>query len=369
MRKTLIYTVDALSPQLLQETLKKDIEDDTIKEIIVPVFILKAANNQYQNFSKIMNELQYCSKIQIKDFPVLYSENYCHFDYLILFVIHYSKYYRNLYIRTRDNQIIIACLKRGFKVFIDKDDDVLFKNINSENYLFPNTNTVFFDTCYYCNMFKSYIGLNILKDKKYKKIIISGILEELVKINEFEIFETLVYLLNQRKEYNIEFIISEKAYTEPYFYNDLSFLSYIMQLNSTKYKDDITVYTCDIEFTMQCMALKIKTSSNIVFDKEINLNKNLSNITTKKSSTKSQIEVPIFIKNDNTYVSITDVPIVYKDIASGIYSNILNKNSIKYYQIKNGYYVKIKNEKNAFRISKIDIELAIANLEKTNLVL
>ena len=369
MRKTLVYLVDVLDPQLLQETLKKDIKDETIREIIIPTFALKEASNKYQNFLKILNELQHSSKIKFKDFSVLYSKEYSSFDYLILFMIEYSKYYRNLYIRTRDNQIIIACLKRGFKVFIDKDYYSIFRNINSENTLLPNTNTVFFDTCYYYNMFKSYIGLNILKDKKYKKIILSGILEELLKINEIEIFETLVYLINQRKEYNFEFVISEKAYTEPYRSNDLLWLSYIMQLNSTKYKDDITVYTCDIKFTMQSMALKIKTASNGIFDKEINSNKDLSNTTIEKSSSNSQIEVPILIKNNSIYTYTEYISTIYKDIASGMYSKVLKKNGTNYFQIKQGYYAKLKNEKNAFRIAKIDIDRSVAYLEKTNLVL
>lgn len=370
MRKTLVYTVDALDPQLIFYTLKKDIKDQTIKEIIIPDFILKAANSKYSNFSKIINELQYSSKIQIKNFPILYDKmKYNYFDCFILFMTEYVKCYRNLYIRSRNNQIIIACLKRGFKVFIDKNYAAIFQNINSENSLFPSTNNVFFDTCYFCEMFKSNVGLNILADKKYKKIILSSILEELIKINKLEIFETLVCLINKRKDYNIEFIITEKPYTEPYLCNDLMLLSYLNQLNSTKYKNDVTVYTGDIELTMQCMALKIKTSSSGIFDKEPTLNKNLSNNISENTTSQSQITIPILKRNSNIYISSEYITSVYKDIASRLYSKILNKKGVNYFLIKQGYHAKIKNENSAFRISKIDIPLGVAYLEKTNIAL
>ena len=368
MRKTLIYTVDALDPQLIFYTLKKDIKDQTIKEIIIPDFILKAANSKYSNFSKIIKELQYSPKIQIKTFPVLYDKSkYNYFDCLMLFLTEYVKCYRNLYIRSRNNQIIIACLKRGFKVFIDNHYTAVFKNINDENSLFPSTNNVFFDTCYYCEMFKSNIGLNILTDKNYKKIILSSILEELLKINKVEIFNTLVYIINKKRDYNIEFIITEKPYTEPYLCNDLMLLSYINQLNSTKYKDDVTVYTGDIELTMQCIALKIKTSSNGIFDKEPTLNKSLSNNISENTISKSQITIPILKRNNNIYISSEHITSVYKDIASRLYSKVLNKKSINYFMIKQGYHAKVKNENTIFRVFKIDIPLGIAYLEKTTI--
>lgn len=43
MKKTVVYTLDALDPDLINDTLLSDIQNIDIKEIIIPTFILRKA--------------------------------------------------------------------------------------------------------------------------------------------------------------------------------------------------------------------------------------------------------------------------------------------------------------------------------------
>lgn len=403
MRKTLVYTLDALNPTLLHANLIKDINDETIKEILIPTFVLKDAYEKYNctsPFSKVITQLQ-SEKITIKDFPVMYSENYSNFTYFILFMIKISKEYKNLYVRTRKNKIILECLKRGFKVFSDKERDNIFDNITSENSIVAQSSIAFFDTCYYAQMmFKDpYKGLNIFKDKNIKKIIFTSVLEELLKIEEIEVFKFLVYFINNKKDYNIELIITEKAYTALYNNNDLMMLSYVM---TNKYSDKITVYTCDLNFIIQCMALKIKVSNGEVLNtnsiskatkteikneikkakpekvKEFLISDNITNELNKTLGTHYELnedhkvenflKLPIMIKNNIAYISTKNVAAVYTNIATGLYSNIYGKKGKeKYYQIRPNWYVKLPDNSKAYKVKRIDRNNLTITLEKTTL--
>jgi hypothetical protein len=268
----------------------------------------------------------------------------------------------------------------------------VFHKITSENSIVAKSSIVFFDTCFYVeNMFTgSYIGLNILKDSSIKKIIYTAVLEELLKISEKEIFKTLLYFINNQKEYNIEVIKTEKTYTEPHFNHDLMMLSYVMKDKRSK---EITVYTLDYEFIMQCMALNISvsngenlTNSSISeciktdvkneidkkqFEKESNAL--LNNISEEGSENLDEnnkpdkfIKLPIKIKNNITYISLKYVDAVYESLPGRLYSNILGKKGQEqFYQIRPTYYLKLLQNSNAYKVRRIDREKLEATLERT----
>lgn len=368
MRKTVVYTLDAFDPKFINDNILSDIQNTDIKEIIIPSFILKKAYGSYysQSLKKVINELQYSSKIVVKDFPILYSgvQNST-FSYFIIFMMKISKEYKNLYIRTRDYKIMIECLKRGFKIFSDKNYNTIFNYINQENTIVPKSNIIFIDTCYYINIFHSYNGLNIIKDSSVKKIIFSCILEELLKINKIEVLEFLIFLINNKKEYNIEFISTSNAYSSPYFCNDLMMLSHVMQLKNSKAYNDLTVYTADLEFAIQCIGLNIK-----IGDIPNLTDKNSIESSEDKTESDALQTIPILIKKGITYVAAKDVPIIFKSVAAGAYSDAFFEKGVRYLKIKQGWHIKFSTKKErVFRVTRIDKQKSVAYFEKTSLVL
>lgn len=381
MKKRVVYTLDALNPDIINDIVLSDIANFNIEKIIIPTFILRKAYETYdvQSLKKVINKLQSSSKIVLKDFPILHSsEPNSTFSYFVIFMMQISKEYKNLYVRTRDYNIMIECLKRGFKIFSDKNYNTIFNCINQENAIIPQSNIVFIDTCYYINIFHLYKGLNIIKDSSVKKIIFSCILEELLKINEIEVLDFLIFLITNRKKYNIEFISISNAYSPPYFCNDLMMLSYVMQLKNRKVYNNLTVYTADLEFALQCIGLNIKVAeiiekpSSLIDKNDIETSDNKKENKTKKIENDDSIKkIPILIKKGISYVSAKEIPVVFKDIASGAYSDMFFEKGVRYFKIKQGWHVKLVNkEKNkVFRIAKIDKELSIAYIEKTSLIL
>lgn len=368
MRKTVVYTLDALDPKFINDNILSDIQNTDIKEIIIPSFVLKEAYKTYhsKNLKEVINKLQCSSKVAVKDCPILHSgEPNSTFSYFMIFMIKISKEYKNLYIRTRDYKIMIECLKRGVKIFSDKNYNTIFNYINQENTILPKSNIIFIDTCYYINIFHSYNGLNIIKDSSVKKIIFSCILEELLKINKIEVLEFLIFLINNKKEYNIEFISTSNAYSSPYFCNDLMMLSHVMQLKNSKAYNDLTVYTVDLEFAIQCIGLNIKIGD-------------IPNLTDKNSIESSDDEtesgglqtIPILIKKGITYVAAKDAPIVFKSVAAGAYSDAFFEKGVRYLKIKQGWHIKFSTKKErVFRVTRIDKQKSVAYFEKTSLVL
>lgn len=60
MKKTVVYTLDALNPDLITDIVLSDIANFNIKKIIIPTFILRKAYETYdvQSLKKVINKLQ-----------------------------------------------------------------------------------------------------------------------------------------------------------------------------------------------------------------------------------------------------------------------------------------------------------------------
>lgn len=404
MKKTLVYALDALSPSLVYANLKNDIENEEINKIIIPTFILKASAIKYKSFPKLIYLLKDSPKIEIADFPVLYHEvdDLATNDYLLLFMQNISKKYENMYLRTRKDEIRIEFLKRGYKVYLDKEFDDKISSINFSNSINPISNIVLFDTCFLVKAFDNEKGLNILTDFNIKKVILSCVLEELIKIGRSDVFKFIINFINKKDIYNFELIITSNAYNKVIFYNDITLLSYFIELQGKKEYENMVLYTLDIELFTQSLAMGIKTSGEelsklaVVKTKETQLNgykedtENLdtNNVAiysettsnsndlmeneqkddlseTNSSIPQNSLPISVVIKRTNVYMPADEVIAVYKDLTTGLYSSVCTRGKKRYYKIKLGYNVKLKNEKFAFKISKIDTDKQIAYLTET----
>lgn len=404
--KKIVYTSTVLDPNSSLTDLSEDIKDPLIEKIIIPSFTLKTLNIKYsrKGFPNLVKLLEQSDKIEIIDFPVMYNNVY-ETSYFILFMEYLVnvKKYKDLYIKSDCNPESIEYIKRGYKIYISEDRSQLFRNMNKENYVFPKSKVAFIDTCYYINMFESFhIGLNLMLDSCIKKIILSCVLEELLNIKRLETFKFLIYFLNNKEKYNIEFINSAKAYSETFGCNDLAMLSDIL-----RFKNKITIYTYDSEFAMQCMALGIKTSSstlpplssgpkanNALNNENLNESKmeqivdtidlkeeDSSNeksatnnigvgITESKVDPKKLIEVPIIVRKNQIYISSKYVEAVFSNITSRMYSNVaysVKKEPI--FLIRHGRYAKLPESDLAYQIIKIDTHSMRALLSRTTLKL
>ena len=377
MKKSVVYAVDALEPNNVA-LIAKDINDDSIEKIIIPTFLLKEIKRNF-NFNQlyaIIKLLSTSAKIEYIDFPTIYSVDDSHkagacYRNFVLCLVSNRKKYKNLFVKTDNYDLTLECIKRNFRIFIREEYSSKLLNYCDElkdNIVVPKTKSLVIDTSYFVYMFKEKIGLNMLFDPNIKKIFLSVNLEELIKIQSMDVFYLLVFLLNNRKKYNIKYVVENKAYDKSscsYIHDLLIITSALENIN----KEDLTICSADLEFIIQCLALGINTIQAVIQHQNNNSNEDEKIIGLDENSNNSNYtkSFPIKMKANTAYLSTRYILVVYEDIASKMYAKSFKFNNKSFFKATVGKYVKIYNQQFLYKIIEININTNTAKLERTTL--
>ena len=374
MKKAVVYTVDALEPNNVS-LIAEDLNDDSIEKIIIPTFLLKEIKRNF-NFNQlyaIIKLLSTSSKVEYIDFPTIYSvgDNHkagaCYRNFVLCLVSKLKKY-KNLFVKTNNFDLMLECIKRNFRIFIREEYSSKLVNYCEElkdNIVAPKTKSLVIDTSYFVYMFKEKIGLNMLFDPNVKKIFLSVNLEELIKIQSMDVFYLLVFLLNNRKKYNIKYVVENKAYDKSscsYIHDLLIITSALENVD----KEDLTICSADLEFVMQCLALGINTIQAVIQPQNNNSNEDekIDESSNNSNHTKS---FPIKMKANTAYLSTKYILVAYEDIASKMYAKSFKFHNKSFFKATVGKYVKICNQQFLYKIVEININTNTAKLERTTL--
>lgn len=377
MKKSVVYAVDALEPNNVA-LIAKDINDDSIEKIIIPTFLLKEIKRNF-NFNQlyaIIKLLSTSAKIEYIDFPTIYSVDDSHkagacYRNFVLCLVSNRKKYKNLFVKTDNYDLTLECIKRNFRIFIREEYSSKLLNYCDElkdNIVVPKTKSLVIDTSYFVYMFKEKIGLNMLFDPNIKKIFLSVNLEELIKIQSMDVFYLLVFLLNNRKKYNIKYVVENKAYDKSscsYIHDLLIITSALENVD----KEDLTICSADLEFIIQCLALGINTIQAVIQHQNNNSNEDEKIIGLDENSNNSNYtkSFPIKMKANTAYLSTRYILVVYEDIASKMYAKSFKFHNKSFFKATVGKYVKICNQQFLYKIIEININTNTAKLEKTTL--
>lgn len=377
MKKSVVYAVDALEPNNVA-LIAKDINDDSIEKIIIPTFLLKEIKRNF-NFNQlyaIIKLLSTSAKIEYIDFPTIYSVDDSHkagacYRNFVLCLVSNRKKYKNLFVKTDNYDLTLECIKRNFRIFIREEYSSKLLNYCDElkdNIVVPKTKSLVIDTSYFVYMFREKIGLNMLFDPNIKKIFLSVNLEELIKIQSMDVFYLLVFLLNNRKKYNIKYVVENKAYDKSscsYIHDLLIITSALENIN----KEDLTICSADLEFIIQCLALGINTIQAVIQHQNNNSNECEKIIGLDENSNNSNYtkSFPIKMKANTAYLSTRYILVVYEDIASKMYAKSFKFNNKSFFKATVGKYVKIYNQQFLYKIIEININTNTAKLERTTL--
>lgn len=377
MKKSVVYAVDALEPNNVA-LIAKDINDDSIEKIIIPTFLLKEIKRNF-NFNQlyaIIKLLSTSAKIEYIDFPTIYSVDDSHkagacYRNFVLCLVSNRKKYKNLFVKTDNYDLTLECIKRNFRIFIREEYSSKLLNYCDElkdNIVVPKTKSLVIDTSYFVYMFKEKIGLNMLFDPNIKKIFLSVNLEELIKIQSMDVFYLLVFLLNNRKKYNIKYVVENKAYDKSscsYIHDLLIITSALENIN----KEDLTICSADLEFIIQCLALGINTIQAVIQHQNNNSNEDEKIIGLDENSNNSNYtkSFPIKMKANTAYLSTRYILVVYEDIASKMYAKSFKFHNKSFFKATVGKYVKICNQQFLYKIIEININTNTAKLERTTL--
>lgn len=358
MKKTVVYAFDALEPNE-SSSIAKDLNDPTIGKIIIPTFLLKEIErnfnfNQLQAITKLLSKP---SKIEYIDFPIIYSaDNNKKADackgYFMLYLINNFKGCKNLFVKTNNFNLMLECIKRDFRIFIREEYSSKLINYCKENIVVPETKNLVIDTSYFIYMFKEQIGLNILFDPGIKKLILSVNLEELIKIQEIDVFYLLVFLLNDRETYNVKYVAENQTYNNDNIHDILIMTSALENVN----KEDLTICSADLEFVMQCLSLGINIIQADIKIKNNNYKKD-----------EKVIEFPITTKKGTSYISSKYIQVVYEDIASKMYAKSFKFHNKSFFKASVEKYVEISNQEFLYKITEINKNNHTDKLERTNL--
>lgn len=377
MKKSVVYAVDALEPNNVA-LIAKDINDDSIEKIIIPTFLLKEIKRNF-NFNQlyaIIKLLSTSAKIEYIDFPTIYSVDDSHkagacYRNFVLCLVSNRKKYKNLFVKTDNYDLTLECIKRNFRIFIREEYSSKLLNYCDElkdNIVVPKTKSLVIDTSYFVYMFREKIGLNMLFDPNIKKIFLSVNLEELIKIQSMDVFYLLVFLLNNRKKYNIKYVVENKAYDKSscsYIHDLLIITSALENIN----KEDLTICSADLEFIIQCLALGINTIQAVIQHQNNNSNECEKIIGLDENSNNSNYtkSFPIKMKANTAYLSTRYILVVYEDIASKMYAKSFKFHNKSFFKATVGKYVKICNQQFLYKIIEININTNTAKLERTTL--
>ncbi len=377
MKKTVVYAFDALKPNE-SSSIAKDLNDPTIGKIIIPTFLLKEIKRNF-NFNQlhaIIKLLSTSSKVEYIDFPTIYSVDDIHkagacYRNFVLCLVSKLKKYKNLFVKTDNFDLMLECIKRNFRIFIREEYSSKLVNYCEElkdNIVATKTKSLVIDTSYFVYMFKEKIGLNMLFDPNIKKLILSVNLEELIKIQSMDVFYLLVFLLNNRKKYNIKYIVENKAYDKSscsYIHDLLIITSALENVD----KEDLTICSADLEFVMQCLALGINTIQTVIQSQNNNSNEDEKIIELDENSNSSNHtkSFPIKMKANTAYLSTRYILIAYEDVASKMYAKSFKFHNKSFFKATVGKYVKIYNQQFLYKIIEINKNNHTAKLERTNL--
>ncbi len=377
MKKTVVYAFDALKPNE-SSSIAKDLNDPTIGKIIIPTFLLKEIKRNF-NFNQlhaIIKLLSTSSKVEYIDFPTIYSVDDIHkagacYRNFVLCLVSKLKKYKNLFVKTDNFDLMLECIKRNFRIFIREEYSSKLVNYCEElkdNIVATKTKSLVIDTSYFVYMFKEKIGLNMLFDPNIKKLILSVNLEELIKMQSMDVFYLLVLLLNNRKKYNIKYIVENKAYDKSscsYIHDLLIITSALENVD----KEDLTICSTDLEFVMQCLALGINTIQTVIQPQNNNSNEDEKIIELDENSNSSNHtkSFPIKMKANTAYLSTRYILIAYEDVASKMYAKSFKFHNKSFFKATVGKYVKIYNQQFLYKIIEINKNNHTAKLERTNL--
>lgn len=377
MKKSLVYAIDALEPNNAP-SIASDLNNDSIGKIIIPTFLLKEIKRNYHlsQFSPIIQLLSESTKVEYIDFPTIYSvddsykEGACYRNFVLCLVSKLKKY-KNLFVKTNNFDLMLECIKRNFRIFIREEYSnkvINFCEEHKDNIILPKTKNLVIDTSYFVYMSKEQIGLNMLFDPGIKKLILSVNLEELIKIQNMDVFYLLVFLLNNRRKYNIKYVTENKAYSKDgcsYIHDLLIITSALENVD----KEDLTICSADLEFVMQCLALGINIIHTNIQNQNDNSKKNEKVIEADENNNNSDRikSFPIKIKRYTPYISSKYVSIAYENIASNMYAKSFKFNNEKFFKAIVGKYVKIYNQKFLYKIIEINVKKHTVKLERTTL--
>lgn len=377
MKKSLVYAIDALEPNNAP-SIASDLNNDSIGKIIIPTFLLKEIKRNYHlsQFGPIIQLLSESTKVEYIDFPTIYSvddsykEGACYRNFVLCLVSKLKKY-KNLFVKTNNFDLMLECIKRNFRIFIREEYSnkvINYCEEHKDNIILPKTKNLVIDTSYFVYMSKEQIGLNMLFDPGIKKLILSVNLEELIKIQNMDVFYLLIFLLNNRKKYNIKYIAENKAYDK----NSCSYIHDLLIITSALEnveKEDLTICSADLEFVMQCLALGINIIHTNIQNQNNNSKKNEKVIEVDENNNNSNRikSFPIKIKRYTPYISSKYVSIAYENIAKKMYAKSFKFNNEKFFKAIVGKYVKIYNQKFLYKIIEINVKKHTVKLEKTTL--
>lgn len=377
MKKSLVYAIDALEPNNAP-SIASDLNNDSIGKIIIPTFLLKEIKRNYHlsQFGPIIQLLSESTKVEYIDFPTIYSvddsykEGACYRNFVLCLVSKLKKY-KNLFVKTNNFDLMLECIKRNFRIFIREEYSnkvINYCEEHKDNIILPKTKNLVIDTSYFVYMSKEQIGLNMLFDPGIKKLILSVNLEELIKIQNMDVFYLLIFLLNNRKKYNIKYVAENKAYDK----NSCSYIHDLLIITSALEnveKEDLTICSADLEFVMQCLALGINIIHTNIQNQNNNSKKNEKVIEVDENNNNSDRikSFPIKIKRYTPYISSKYVSIAYENIAKKMYAKSFKFNNEKFFKAIVGKYVKIYNQKFLYKIIEINVKKHTVKLERTTL--
>lgn len=377
MKKSLVYAIDALEPNNAP-SITNDLNNDSIGKIIIPTFLLKEIKRNYHlsQFGPIIQLLSESTKVEYIDFPTIYSvddsykEGACYRNFVLCLVSKLKKY-KNLFVKTNNFDLMLECIKRNFRIFIREEYSnkvINYCEEHKDNIILPKTKNLVIDTSYFVYMSKEQIGLNMLFDPGIKKLILSVNLEELIKIQNMDVFYLLIFLLNNRKKYNIKYVAENKAYDK----NSCSYIHDLLIITSALenvQKKDLTICSADLEFVMQCLALGINIIHTNIQNQNNNSKKNEKVIEVDENNNNSDRikSFPIKIKRYTPYISSKYVSIAYENIAKKMYAKSFKFNNEKFFKAIVGKYVKIYNQKFLYKIIEINVKKHTVKLERTTL--
>lgn len=377
MKKSLVYAIDALEPNNAP-SIASDLNNDSIGKIIIPTFLLKEIKRNYHlsQFGPIIQLLSESTKVEYIDFPTIYSvddsykEGACYRNFVLCLVSKLKKY-KNLFVKTNNFDLMLECIKRNFRIFIREEYSnkvINYCEEHKDNIILPKTKNLVIDTSYFVYMSKEQIGLNMLFDPGIKKLILSVNLEELIKIQNMDVFYLLIFLLNNRKKYNIKYVAENKAYDKSscsYIHDLLIITSALENVD----KEDLTICSADLEFVMQCLALGINIIHTNIQNQNNNSKKNEKVIEVDENNNNSDRikSFPIKIKRYTPYISSKYVSIAYENIASKMYAKSFKFNNEKFFKAIVGKYLKIYNQKFLYKIIEINVKKHTVKLERTTL--
>lgn len=392
---TIVYSYEALQSEDFISMLYSDEKNDKVGKIIIPSFLFeKFYKKTYINEAiQIFKIFAKSAKVDIVDFTTGYDEKLFGFSSFTVFMasLKREKKFENLFVRIPlYTQEAIEIIRHGHKIFIEDEPKNLKNEITNENYVEARSKVAFIDTCYFVKMFESpYTGLNLMFEKNVKKLILSCNLEELLKIEKKEVFKYLIYFLNEKDKYNIEFVSTTPAYDKLYVCNDLLMLTHVLEFNqSADDQDEPTIYTYDLTLLYYCQLRHIKTSSEPELDSKILINDYTTKVAREISQTnivdcienkmsetndaenkKGSIILPVINKKKQYYISSEYVEYTYSSIENRLYSTVkyLGEPKQKYFYIKNEIYVKVKGEILLYKVTLIDKVNNKATLSKTTL--